>query len=390
MRTPPGVLMTADTLTESELTEQLAALPAEARERIDVAVKLKAPVDDVDPPPGLKFETGLGKIARGERKPPRHIVDGLILEGKLTWLDGHPDSGKSTIAAHTAVEFMHAGGHVVWVDWEAGKVGVVDRLMAAGAQVAWLDEESPECLFHLASFPPLDASPESFGRVAATLGAYPGALVIFDSASKALAAAGLDENNPTEVTRWTTNIAIPTREAGATVVVIDHVTKGTTKDNRYSRGAGSKLADTDVRWYVEAVQPFNRETVGRVELTRKKDRDGWLPHSRLAFEVGDGAGGLPLRQVAVENEETQSKREAGLRGRVLAVLQEHATPDEPRSTSQVVELAHARKGDVLDALGELVKLDGSGVHQTPGGRGSVLYWYDPTTRRDFEAIGEAE
>lgn len=382
--------MATDTVTERELREQFVALPADARQRInaaaEAAAKLTGDVDEIDPPPGLIFETGLGKIARGERKPPRHIVDGLILENALTWLDGHPDSGKSTIACHVAVEHMRAGGHVIWVDWEAGKVGVVDRLMAAGAQVEHLDDDDPECLFHLSSFPLLDATPESFGHVAATLDAYPGALVIFDSASKALAAAGLDENNPTEVTRWTTNIAIPTREAGASVIVIDHVTKGTTKDNRYSRGAGSKLADTDVRWYVEAVQPFNRETVGRVELTRKKDRDGWLPHSQIAFEVGDGAGGLPVRRVEVENPETQSKREAGLRGKVLAALQEHSTPEQALSGNQIVQLVHGRKADVLAALGELVNLDGSGVEQRPGERRSILYWFDPATQRDFEAM----
>jgi energy-coupling factor transporter ATP-binding protein EcfA2 len=384
-----AVLMEAATLTERELTAEFLKLPAEVRERIDTAVKLKAPVDEVDPPPGLEFATGLGTLARGERAAPRQIVDGLVIEGKIHWLAGHPGHGKSTMAMHVAVAHMNAGGHVIWLDYEAGEVPTIERLMAAGAKVEQVDDDNPEHLFHLAVSPTSGADAEDFADIAAALDTYPGALVVFDSASKALGAAGLDENNPSEVTRWTTNIVIPTREAGATVIVIDHVTKGATKTTPYARGAGSKLADTDVSWYVEAVHNFDRETVGKVELTRKKDREGRLPE-RLAFEVGDGNGALPVRQVEIENEESQGKREAGLRGRVLAALQEHSTPEQTLSGNQIVQLVHGRKADVLAALGELVNLSGSGVEQKPGERRSVLYWFDPTTRRDFEAMEDAK
>lgn len=95
-----------------------------------------------------------------------------------------------------------------------------------------------------------------------------------------------------------------------------------------------------------------------------------------------------MRQVEINDEDTRDKRDAGLRGRVLAVLQEHTSPDAPRSTSQIVELVHANKAAVLAALGELVALDGSGVEQRPGSRGSVLYWYDAKARRDFEELAE--
>jgi len=271
------------------------------------------------------------------------------------------------------------------LDYEAGEVPTIERLMAAGAAVEHVDDKNPEHLFHLAVSPTTGADAEDFAHIAAALDTYPGALVVFDSASKALGAAGLDENNPTEATKWTTNIVIPTREAGATVIVIDHVTKGATKTTPYARGAGSKLADTDVSWYVEAIHNFDRETVGKVELTRKKDREGRLPE-RLAFEVGDGDGALPVRQVEIENEESRNEREAGLRGKVLAALQEHSTPEQPLSGNQIVQLAHGRKADVLAALGELVSLAGSGVEQKPGERRSILYWFDPTTRRDFEAM----
>lgn len=378
--------MTAATEREREIADYFAAIPAAERgaafNRVNQRVKLQADPDDLEAPARFDFAADLGDIARGGIPEPPRLIPDLLYANRVHWLSGHPGHGKTTVAAEAARQHMAAGGHVVWLDWEAGLRPTVARMLAVGAEPEQLEE-----LFHLAISPPLAADDDGAAKIAAALEQYPRALIVFDSASKALGAAGADENNPTEATAWTTKIILPAREAGATVIVIDHVVKGATKTTPYARGAGSKLADTDVAWYVEATIRFDRDTPGKVELTRHKDREGLMPE-RLIFEVGDGAGGLPVKQVAAETEDTRAERDAGLRGRVLAILQEHTSPDDPRSTSQVVELVHARKAPVLEALGELVALDGSGVRQKGGRRGSVLYWYDPAARRDFEGMAE--
>jgi hypothetical protein len=371
---------TVDVPTEHDLARQLADLPAEARERIDSRVKMYAPIDEVDPPPGFDFVPDLGAIASGGIPEPERLIPGLLYTNRVHWLSGHPGHGKTTIAAHAARQHMEQGGHVVWLDFEAGLRPTVARMLAVGAEPATLAER-----FHLAVSPALTADDDGFAKIAAALEQYPGALIVFDSASKALSAAGFDENNPTEATVWTTKIIIPAREAGATVVVIDHVVKGATKSTPYARGAGSKLADTDAAWYVEATVRFDRETPSKIELTRHKDREGLLPE-RLSFEVGDGAGMLPVKQVDAETEDTKAARGAGMRGKVLAALQEHSTPEQPLTGNQVVRFANGRKEAVLAALGELCEMDGSGVYMKPGPNRSVLYWYDPTKRRDFEAM----
>ncbi len=369
---------------EREIAGYFAAIPAAERgdafDRVNRRVVLQADPDDLEAPAGFQFAADLGDIARGGVPEPERLIPDLLYANRVHWLSGHPGHGKTTVAAEAARQHMDAGGHVVWLDWEAGLRPTVARMLAVGAEPEQLDE-----LLHLAISPPLSADDDGFAKIAAALDAYPGALVVFDSASKALGAAGADENNPTEATAWTTKIILPAREAGATVIVIDHVVKGATKTTPYARGAGSKLADTDVAWYVEATIRFDRDTPGKVELTRHKDREGLLPE-RLVFEVGDGAGGLPVKQVAAETETTRAERDAGLRGKVLAILQEHTSPAEPRSTSQIVELVHAQKAAVLAALGELVALNGAGVEQKPGPRRAVLYWYDSAARRDFEAL----
>lgn len=343
-----------------------AAIAIEAREGLEAeGFELHAPKAAT-----FAFETDLGDIAAGGiPDPPQHSP--RLYVNRVHWYSGHPGHGKTTLAAADAVAHMETGAHVVWLDFEAGKRQTVARLLAAGATVDQLREQ-----FHLAVSPPMAADPDGFAPLAAALEEWPGALVVFDSASKALSGAGIEENDPAGNTRWTASVILPAREAGATVVVIDHVQKGATRTTPYPRGAGSKLADTDVAWYVEATERFDREKSGRVELTRHKDREGLLPE-RLAYTVGDGAGKLPVVQVDAETEETQDRRDGAMRAKVLAVLQEHSTPDTPISTKQVLGRVVGRDSAVTAALRELAEDRSAPVSTVNGPRGSILYAHDP-------------
>lgn len=329
----------------------------------------------------LRFEPDLAEIAAGEIPEPERLIPNLLYVNRVHWLSGHPGHGKTTLAAWSATQHMQAGGHVIWLDWEGGVMPTVARMLAVGAKADEIGER-----FHLAAFPSISADAEGFAALAAALEDWPGALVVFDSASKALTAAGFDENNPAEATRWTTNLILPAREAGSTVIVIDHVTKGATKTTPYARGAGSKLADADVAWYVEATARFNRETAGRIELARHKDRDGLMPE-RLAFDVGDGAGGLPITAAEVEDEASRDRRDAGVRSAVLAVLQ---AADKPLSKKAVRDLAGKRRADVAEALDSLVNDQASGVTATVGDGGFVVYAFDAEARTALDMRGEGD
>lgn len=224
--------------------------------------------------------TDLGPAFRGELPPPVVIVDDLLYDQGLHLLSGHPGSGKSVMAMCMAELVMSEGRHVAWLDWEMGERATGQRLREMG--VAWPRIEER---LHYAWCP---KDPEN--HLTALADAYGQPLVVIDSLSKALRQSGIDENSPSEVTTWTMKVIQVSKAYRMPLVIIDHVSKNT-KDKRYSRGAGSKLADVDVHWHMDVLQEFDRSTIGTVGLFRAKDREGYLPSANF-FTIGDGRGGL--------------------------------------------------------------------------------------------------
>jgi adenylylsulfate kinase-like enzyme len=245
---------------------------------------------DEQPPPLAKPPDACGSIvfedfaqALKDGVPdPVQIIQNVLYEGAVHWIDAHPGSGKTTLVMHWCHQFMLAGGHVIWLDYEGGLGPSVRRFEAVGLGYATAREQ-----MHYSGFPK-DAE-SSMQQVAAK---YPGAMVIFDSASKSLSFSGRDENSNAEVVQWTVKLVRAAKKHGLTVVVIDHITK-TGQDSQYARGAGTKEADTDVHWRAIKVTEFDRNNAGVVQLVRKKDREGFFPQAQW-FAVGDGAGGLPV------------------------------------------------------------------------------------------------
>lgn len=98
--------MTA-TLTERELREQFVALPGEARERIEAAAKLAAPVEEIDPAP-FKVRS----VAAMKADPPTE-VPGLwghhLHQGEMTSICARGGIGKTTVTRNAMLHGA-AGG----------------------------------------------------------------------------------------------------------------------------------------------------------------------------------------------------------------------------------------------------------------------------------------
>lgn len=239
---------------------------------------------------GLIFED-LGPILRGELKPPPMMVDDLLYVRGVHWISGHPGCGKTTLMMSSAWTAMGEGRHCVWLDYEGGSYDTVLRLRDVG-----VPDDLILSHFHYAGWP--QDAPAYFGEVAAE---WPGAFIVMDSASKGITLAGLDEDKPAQVTQWVAPIVKAAKQFELPIAVIDHVTKNASASSRYARGAGSKLADSDVAWFVEAIEPFSRTQSGLVRCGRQKDRSGVLPYETW-FTVGDGDGRLTVLPADAPNQ----------------------------------------------------------------------------------------
>lgn len=235
---------------------------------------------------GLVFRDLSTVMQDGAVPDPEVLVDDLLYTEGVHFFNGHPGSGKTTLVMHTALMAMSEGRELVWLDYEGGIRPTVRRMLACGCAPEWILSK-----FHYCDWPRNVG--ESLEQVALK---WPNALIVYDSASKALQTEGFDENSPSEVTGWATEIVKVAKQYTVPIIIIDHVAKVATKSALYGRGAGSKMADADVAWYVEKVSDFNRDTQGVICVHQQKDREGFLPFSSW-YQLGDGKGKLTLEPI---------------------------------------------------------------------------------------------
>lgn len=213
---------------------------------------------------------------------PDVLVDDVLYTVGLHLVSGKPGDGKTSWVMQLAWMVMGEGRDVVWLDYEGGMNPTLRRALAVGIPATLLNQR-----FHYAAFP--DHAEQHLDAVAER---WPGALVVFDSLSKALSYAGIDEDSNTEVTKYMVPVVKACIRREMPLVIIDHIKKDA-KSSAYSRGAGAKLADVMVHWGVEKTQDFNRNQAGSITVRQHKDREGCLPFQQW-WSMGDGNGRLTI------------------------------------------------------------------------------------------------
>jgi hypothetical protein len=242
----------------------------------------------------------LGKHMRNPEvgRRPIHLrrSDGvpILYEGSLHAISGEPGCGKSWIALATAKSIIDTGHGVVVLDYESSPQRVASRLLALGADPdlvsAQLSYLTPLGLFGLAELDHLRGLVQGGS-----------ALVVVDSVSEAMAAAGLDENLAGDVLGWAESTVRPLARDGATVLLIDHVTKSQGDRGRWARGSGAKLALIDgVAFALTATKGFSRQGSGSASLVVAKDRDGCVGAvgdtvAHVTFEVRRAGDAVRVR-----------------------------------------------------------------------------------------------
>jgi len=314
---------------------------------------------------GLDGRVLLDNVLASPIPPPDWLIDGFLVRGFVHLLYGESGHGKTTVGLEFIRQLISRGEPVVFIDEESGHLKIAGLLQDMG--VDSVDEH-----LHYFQMPGVrrDDIDKLFGYVD---GVRP-ALVIFDSLTDQMSNFGLDDNKAVEVNEWFKAVpkTLTMRDYRPCVLLLDHVTK--LKDNvSHSAGSRAKRQKSDVLWYLEKVEDFDRNTLGKVTLTLYKNNPGTMP-GKHTLAVGSREGRLIC--------EPFNAMEHG--GRTLSEKHERflsAINDAPRSNGELQAILECGHDTVVRLAQDLINL--SLVERTGTGR---LTKYQPSIRSDESII----
>ena len=197
------------------------------------------------------------------------LTDGtpLFYAQAVNGVAGVAGVGKSYLAALLAKQHIHAGGLVIYVDWEANEDPLLLRLYDMGADLDQLKEGlryvQPETMFADGGSALLDY-----------LAGYRDALVIIDTAGEALAADNLNGNEDKDVAGWFQKFPTAAARLGHCVVVVDHLPKNPDNQGAPIGSQRKQAAITGVQYILKPGQAFSRVQDGYATVQVVKDRHG--------------------------------------------------------------------------------------------------------------------
>ncbi|AGT09474.1 AAA family ATPase [Paracoccus aminophilus] len=256
--------------------------------------------------------------------PRREIIAGLLAEGEVMFLTGHPKAGKSVLAAHLAACVTRddpfcgrtvARGPVVYLSLERHELQK-RRIKAAGADLTQVFDVDGE-LISLGDEALMRELADAIAPIAARL-------VVIDTGARAM--VGLDENSSRDMGTAMRGLeALRQRLPNAAIVVLHHLVKG----GGDMRGSSAILAAADLELRVEASKG------GKARTARVTGANDVVEGQELAFTltvvddeavaVGMQTGGDSVRATAVLGAKNDRSRADGL---ARAMQLYNACPDQ--------------------------------------------------------------
>ena len=194
----------------------------------------------------------------------------LLYAGKVHAFNAESEAMKSWLALWACVERIRAGENVLYIDFEAGAVDIVGRLLELGLSPL----EVQAHFYYVQPDEALDAGARlRMVGVARDIGAT---LCVIDGLAEVLALSGWDENKPSDVTTFYSMLPRPLARTGAAVINIDHLALDEAKKmGNDARGTGAKRAGIDgAQFRLDCVKPFARDGEGLSRIIVTKDRHG--------------------------------------------------------------------------------------------------------------------
>jgi len=348
--------------------------------------------DEFEPMPHARHPVDVAAMVGKTYKPPDMTVLGWIVAGVLHWLYSDAETGKTWIALWLALALLRAGHVVVYSDEELGAKDVAARLTALGA--------TPEECARLVYLPFENASMDIADRHAwfELLRITQPSLVIFDTATDHLVAAGLDEDKGRDVTHWVKAYPEVATSLGIATLVLDHTGKDTVEGQRpgtHAVGSRAKRAKAKVQYAIQRVGKAKPgpQSIGKVRVILTKNTLGAEIEDERVFQLGgyfeDGT-----QRFKIELDESMPTYEeapdvfAITRKREIEEALKKVHPKALTKT-QVFSQVGGKKTDTLRYVEEM---PGEGlwrVKAEPSGK-SVLYSYVPDEPVPDEGTQEGE
>jgi hypothetical protein len=203
----------------------------------------------------------------------------LMYRGRVHWISGEPEAGKSWLGLLACAQELWAGRQVVYVDWEDGPEGITRRLLDLDVDAAVIRER-----FHYVQ-PESALGPMRRERLQPWVEAS--SLLVIDACTESLAQQGLSSKDDTDIAQWLDILPRWAARLGPAIAVLDHVVKDADSRGRWATGSQHKLAGLDgVAYAVETVHPAGRGLTGRSRLFVSKDRHGQVRGPLTAPSAG--------------------------------------------------------------------------------------------------------
>jgi len=239
-----------------------------------------------------------------------HISGSVVADRSITVLSGHRAAGKTWVSALWAAQVIRAGGHVIWTDFERQPHG-----LAAKLRVLEVPQHLTDGYLHYTSkLPPAERLAADIGQYA--FGGKPVLFVVdaFRGLQNTIA-PGSSANDGDAVEQVYLSYLNPACAAGATVVLLDHMSK---TGDAGTFGSERKESAADYVVKVEQTVPFTKTQPGFSSLTCTKDRYGVTAHGTAIgylWMPGDGSKSGPSidqypHKVTLRNWSPQESEEA--------------------------------------------------------------------------------
>lgn len=192
----------------------------------------------------------------------------LLYRGKSHALIADGGTGKTLVALDAARWFAERGEDVLFIDYEDTGNTAATRLKLLGTS-----QEATERIIYVSGSGHLNDNFKTLTR-------RKWGLVIIDSVDESVISVTGDTNSPNDngaVKLWNHQFVFPFLSAGATVVMIDHISKGKEASKGHARGASAKKDIlTGAQLFLDQISPIAPGKNGTLRARVEKDRPGGL------------------------------------------------------------------------------------------------------------------